>query len=193
MIWERELDIYGRAKMLKGEEGFCHYLYQGQTLDSETGLAYNRFRYYSPEEGIYISQDPIGLDGGAASYGYVVDSNLYVDIWGLSTTCPLDWSTINKKGETRIEHVRKHGKNNLQKENHGIFYGDPVAVTKDAWAKKSGIVPINDGGVDIYHIPRENAGYKGGYGGQSQNLNHVTIITKAGTNKIITAYPSFGH
>nr|WP_084470767.1 hypothetical protein [Cellulophaga geojensis] len=24
-------------------------------------MCYNRFRYYSPDSGIYISQDPIGL------------------------------------------------------------------------------------------------------------------------------------
>ena len=40
------------------------FLYQGQYLDTETGLAYNRFRYYSPETGAYISQDPIRLEVG---------------------------------------------------------------------------------------------------------------------------------
>ena len=50
----------------------------------ETGLYYNRFRYYSPEEGIYLSQDPIGLSGGKVLYGYVRDVNLGVDVWGLS-------------------------------------------------------------------------------------------------------------
>ncbi|MWP50488.1 RHS repeat-associated core domain-containing protein, partial [Gilliamella sp. Lep-s21] len=31
--------------------------------DVETGLYYNRFRYYNPETGLYISQDPIKLAG----------------------------------------------------------------------------------------------------------------------------------
>ncbi len=53
------------------DEGFCNYLYQGQALDPETGLAYNRFRYYAPEEGIYVSQDPIGLAGGLRLYGFM--------------------------------------------------------------------------------------------------------------------------
>lgn len=84
LIWERELDTYGRVKMLKGEEGFCNYLYQGQMLDSETGLAYNRFRYYNPEEGMYISQDPIRLRGGLKTYAYVSNPTYYVDRLGLA-------------------------------------------------------------------------------------------------------------
>lgn len=53
-------------------EGFFNYFYQGQSYDGETGLAYNRFRYYDPEQGNYISQDPIGLAGGNPTlYGYV--------------------------------------------------------------------------------------------------------------------------
>lgn len=70
--------------MQKGEAGFCNYLYQGQSLDHETGLAYNRFRYYAPEEGMYISQDPIGLASGClAFYAYVKDPNRSIDTFGL--------------------------------------------------------------------------------------------------------------
>ena len=46
-----------------GDSSFIPFLYQGQYYDEEIGLAYNRFRYYSPENGTYISQDPIRLAG----------------------------------------------------------------------------------------------------------------------------------
>ena len=59
----------------------CPFRYQGQYEDVETGLYYNRFRYYSPEEGMYLSQDPIGLSGGKVLYGYVRDVNVGVDVW----------------------------------------------------------------------------------------------------------------
>jgi RHS repeat-associated protein len=61
-VWERELDIYGRVR--KGDSEFIPFLYQGQYYDQETGLAYNRFRYYDASTGLYVSQDPIGLAGG---------------------------------------------------------------------------------------------------------------------------------
>jgi RHS repeat-associated protein len=83
-IWEREIDSFGKARMLTGDEGFCNYFYQGQTLDAETGLAYNRFRYYDCEAGAYISQDPIGLLGGWTPYSYVSDTNGWVDFIGLA-------------------------------------------------------------------------------------------------------------
>ncbi|UHM92582.1 RHS repeat-associated core domain-containing protein [Rahnella victoriana] len=37
---------------------------QGQHYDEESGLHYNRHRYYDPTLGRYITQDPIGLLGG---------------------------------------------------------------------------------------------------------------------------------
>jgi len=83
-VWECELDIYGKARTFKGNKTFIPFLYQGQYYDEETNLAYNRFRYYSPDSGTYISQDPIGLSGGDNLYGYTVDSNRLVDPFGLA-------------------------------------------------------------------------------------------------------------
>ena len=76
-VWARELDIYGRTRSEVGEVGFIPFLYQGQYLDRETRLAYNRFRYYSPETGAYISQDPIRLEAGLLNlYVWVAPSGL---------------------------------------------------------------------------------------------------------------------
>ncbi|WMV74531.1 RHS repeat-associated core domain-containing protein [Xenorhabdus griffiniae] len=52
------------------------------------GLYYNRFRYYSPETGQYISPDPLGLAGGFNQYGYVDNPVKYVDPLGLIKSCP---------------------------------------------------------------------------------------------------------
>ena len=64
----------------------CPFRYQGQYEDRETGLYYNRFRYYSPDDGVYLSQDPIRLNGGLNLYGYVRDTNAWVDVFGLQGT-----------------------------------------------------------------------------------------------------------
>ncbi|MBX9660816.1 MAG: hypothetical protein K2X00_19850, partial [Nitrospiraceae bacterium] len=45
------------------------YAWTGRELDAETGLQYNRARYYDPKTGRWTSQDPLGFDAG--------DSNLY--------------------------------------------------------------------------------------------------------------------
>ena len=58
--------------------------FQGQWHDVETGLHYNRFRYYDPEVGRFIHQDPIGLLGGYNLYQYAPNPSEWVDPFGLS-------------------------------------------------------------------------------------------------------------
>jgi RHS repeat-associated protein len=79
------LDIYGKVRTFAGRSlKDCPFRYQGQYEDSETGLYYNRFRYYDPTIGSYISQDPIGLVGNNPTlYGYVRNVNAWCDIFGL--------------------------------------------------------------------------------------------------------------
>jgi RHS repeat-associated protein len=81
--WECELNGSGKILRLNGEKCFIPFRYQGQYEDEETGLYYNRFRYYAPDEGIYLSQDPSGLIGGDNLYSYVHNSNTWVDVFGL--------------------------------------------------------------------------------------------------------------
>ena len=84
LVWSRELNANGKVLKETGIQNFCPFLYQGQSLDNEIELAYNRFRYYDVEDGRYISQDPIGLlSGEFGFYNYVRNSNLFVDILGL--------------------------------------------------------------------------------------------------------------
>ena len=94
-VWEQELDIYGRQR--KRPSSFIPFKYQGQYEDAETGLYYNRFRYYDPNAGSYISQDPIGLAGGNPTlYGYVNDINTYLDVLGLTIIPTVTKGTNNE-------------------------------------------------------------------------------------------------
>ncbi len=84
-VWSAELDVYGRVKEFTGEQDFIPFRYQGQYEDIETGLYYNRFRYYSPTEGIYTQPDPIGLAGNNPTlYGYVNNPLVEIDPYGLA-------------------------------------------------------------------------------------------------------------
>ena len=58
--------------------------FQGQYFDAETGLHYNRFRYYEPGVGRFISQDPIGLRGGKNLFQYANNPIAWVDPLGLA-------------------------------------------------------------------------------------------------------------
>ena len=80
----REYDEWGN---LLNEEN-PHQLQQlirlpGQQYDEESGLYYNRHRYYDPLQGRYITQDPIGLKGGWNFYQYPLNPVINVDPQGL--------------------------------------------------------------------------------------------------------------
>ncbi len=83
--WRGEYDEWGN---LLGEESTQHLQQSlrlpGQQYDEESGLYYNRHRYYDPLQGRYITQDPIGLKGGMNLYQYPSDPVGYVDPLGLS-------------------------------------------------------------------------------------------------------------
>ena len=86
LIWEREQDLYGNSRQGFAKENFrCPFKYQGQYYDSEVELCYNRFRYYHPETGRYISEDPIKLLGGFNVFAYVGDTNAWLDLLGLNS------------------------------------------------------------------------------------------------------------
>ncbi|HHJ4269357.1 TPA: DUF4329 domain-containing protein [Escherichia coli] len=83
--WCAEYDEWGN---LLNEEN-PHQLQQlirlpGQQYDEESGLYYNRHRYYDPLQGRYITQDPIGLKGGWNLYGYQLNPISDIDPLGLS-------------------------------------------------------------------------------------------------------------
>lgn len=73
-------------------------LYAGQWQDTESGLCYNRFRYYEPETGMYLVSDPLGLQGGEQTYRYVPNPLGYIDPLGLAkTSVPAEKISLSDK------------------------------------------------------------------------------------------------
>ncbi|EOX8480384.1 RHS element core protein [Salmonella enterica subsp. indica] len=82
--WSAEYDEWGNLL----NEDNPHNLQQvirlpGQQYDDESGLYYNRHRYYDPLQGRYITQDPIGLAGGWNFYQYPLNPITGIDPLGL--------------------------------------------------------------------------------------------------------------
>ena len=63
----------------------CPIRFPGQYYDVESGLHYNRHRYYDPDVAQYLSPDPLGLGGGLRPQGYVANPNTHVDPLGLAS------------------------------------------------------------------------------------------------------------
>nr|WP_264082151.1 RHS repeat-associated core domain-containing protein [Pseudomonas hamedanensis] len=91
IVWSAQYDAYGKvaAVTLAGEEYLDQPLrFQGQYFDAESGLHYNRHRYYDPRLGRYLTPDPVKLAGGLNQYLYVPNPTGWVDPLGLNSNCP---------------------------------------------------------------------------------------------------------
>ncbi|EPX61056.1 hypothetical protein D187_001708 [Cystobacter fuscus DSM 2262] len=83
LAWRMQLDAFGVGKADVALQ-VCSWRWPGQYEDEETGLLYNRFRYYDADVGRYISQDPLGLEAGPRLYGYPEDPLSAIDPLGLA-------------------------------------------------------------------------------------------------------------
>jgi RHS repeat-associated protein len=95
MVWSAQYRVWGQAIEQRSSSAQRQGLnnpirFQGQYHDHETGLHYNRHRYYDPSVGRFVSRDPIGYAGGINFYQYVISPTQWVDPNGLCS------STLNR-------------------------------------------------------------------------------------------------
>ncbi|EGT0664306.1 RHS repeat protein, partial [Citrobacter werkmanii] len=84
--WSAEYDAWGNVLCENNPHNTKQLIrLPGQQYDEETGLYYNRHRYYDPSQGRYITQDPTGLKGGWHSYIYPLEPINNIDPLGLKT------------------------------------------------------------------------------------------------------------
>ncbi len=114
-VWDMDLSIYGEVRNLMGGREDCPFRYPGQYEDVETGLYYNRFRFYDPVGGFYISQDPILYNGGLEYYSYVNDPLTWIDIFGLAKSCTSGNNKASQIGRA------KHAAYKADKVKPGVF------------------------------------------------------------------------
>ena len=97
LLWFGNYTGWGRLKeeTKVTDSAYQPFRLQNQYADRETGLHYNFFRYYEPECGRFINQDPIGLAGGSNLYWALQNSQMWADPLGLSS-------------KNRLEHVMIH-------------------------------------------------------------------------------------
>jgi RHS repeat-associated protein len=92
VVWQASYHPYGKIKEQKQARIDNPLRFQGQYFDEESSLHYNHHRYYCPEQGRYIQQDPIGLAGGLNPYRYTRNPLSQVDPLGLECAegCQID-------------------------------------------------------------------------------------------------------
>jgi RHS repeat-associated protein len=83
MVWAARVDPYGSVEINPQSTVSFALRFPGHYHDEETGLHYNRHRYYSPELGRYLQSDPVGQSGAVNVYAYPLNPLTEVDLEGL--------------------------------------------------------------------------------------------------------------
>ncbi|WP_260434304.1 RHS repeat-associated core domain-containing protein, partial [Burkholderia anthina] len=81
--WGEAREVIARASKAAGIVVGNSLRFQGQQVDEETGLHYNRYRYYDPKGGRFVSLDPIKLHGGLNNFQYAPNPVEWTDALGL--------------------------------------------------------------------------------------------------------------
>ncbi|CRM57649.1 Cell wall-associated polypeptide CWBP200 [Pseudomonas sp. 31 E 6] len=108
IVWSAHYRAYGQISRLEVGKVDNPLRFQGQYFDQESGLHYNRHRYYNPDIGRYLTPDPVKLAGGINAYQYAPNPTGWVDPLGLtcvSGRCPgqRDEALAKKHGPTSPE------------------------------------------------------------------------------------------
>jgi len=183
LVSSSSLSAYGVLRDVAEDLYTSPFRWAGQYEDLETGLYYNRFRYYDPEGGQYICQDPMGLGAGTAFYRYVADPCSRTDPFGLADCGPHDRPKL--PGDTLVHRIGGASPANLalkppeksltppgisllraQSPEHATAMVRNVARRK-GWSKMeknagsmgtARVADIRDAGFDVIHDPTDTWG-----------------------------------
>ncbi|WP_458238610.1 RHS repeat-associated core domain-containing protein, partial [Pseudomonas sp. P5_A2_2] len=106
IVWSAKYTAHGKLRELSHGDGDGERLeqplrFQGQYFDAESGLHYNRHRYYHPDIGRYLTPNPVKLAAGLNPYRYTRNPTGWVDPLGSRGNCPL----ANKAGGSATDGV----------------------------------------------------------------------------------------
>ncbi|QYX50268.1 HNH endonuclease [Pseudomonas tussilaginis] len=131
IVWQATYRSWGTIERLVVNEVEQNLRFQGQYFDDETGLHYNTFRYYDPEVGRFVTQDPIGLSGGVNFYQYAPSAVTWIDPWGLA------FKSVNFEGSPDLFPISGNQKNIVTIQLQGSRGRDFTEAFKQAGLTKA--------------------------------------------------------
>ncbi|MBK1786882.1 DUF6531 domain-containing protein [Prauserella cavernicola] len=101
IAWRNRSTLWGRSVLDRSGGAHTPWRFPGQYHDAETGLNYNYFRYYDPENGRYVTADPLGLAPSSNHYTYVPNPLRWLDPLGLMSCEDGDETTLYRNVDGR--------------------------------------------------------------------------------------------
>ncbi len=215
VAWSAQYKAWGQAQEAISEAaskaGIRNRIrFQGQYLDEETGLHYNRYRYYDPDTARFLTQDPIGLAAGFNVYSYTRNPTGWTDALGLSGNsaqrrnerraraksgnvtcptscpCPLTLGSVDTPYGPALQSNAPQALAARKQVQSGVTLyragtmGKSQAAEAQFWSLEH---PDNPGYAQRYGIPQENIA----------NADFVeTGVLKRGTRFVTRAAPAVG-
>jgi RHS repeat-associated protein len=138
VVWSVSYKAWGEVDEVQVKEVECPIRFPGQWADEESGLHYNRFRYYEAQSGRFVSADPIGLLGSLNIHAYALNPVNWVDPFGLTNICEKkikllqtgdNNTTVEVKTKAEADALLKAAFPDYQKVR-GVGHQDPSGIRK---------------------------------------------------------------
>jgi RHS repeat-associated protein len=150
VAWSAQYKAWGQAKEAISEAarkaGIRNPIrFQGQYFDEETGLHYNRHRYYDPDTARYLTQDPIGLIGGENLYEYANNPTGWMDPLGLTPCTGIPIKNNSARNLLKARGLPKKAQHEVVNSFDGQIYvshgraGEQFTITESAAGEASGV------------------------------------------------------
>ena len=158
---------YGRTEVVKGSAETTQIRFPGQYEDPETGLHYNRYRYYDPDSGRYLSPDPIGIDGGHDYFAYAPNPINWYDAMGWEHNMEVSSITVGGKPRTdplilKGQPVPVNGRM-VQSGRHGIYNKTDIPSDKLTHTERKLLRALHEGGISGDELKQTEMKLKGEY------------------------------
>jgi RHS repeat-associated protein len=152
VVWRAVYAPFGAAQVAAahGSAFVLNLRLPGQVWDAETGLHYNRQRYYDPSQGQYLTPDPLGTPDGPNPYAYVAFNPLAnIDPDGL-VLFAFDGTGNDPSSQTNVQHfARSYADASAYDKEKGIdgmrYYERGPGTSTDDWTDKS----VVGGGIAV--------------------------------------------
>ncbi|SES34313.1 HNH/ENDO VII family nuclease [Corynebacterium cystitidis] len=153
VVGQSSQTLYGK-RVWRGHQS-SPLLFAGQYYDDESGWAYNRFRYYHPDAGVYNAQDPLGAAPRIASaQGYVNHPAHWVDIYGLKAH-PL-WSPREVLGKRVYQQNGTHVFDPFKEVYLPNSIGGGKGTNLDLMRAGRAPIGVDDNPVNLHHIGQDD-------------------------------------
>ncbi|MCY7259894.1 RHS domain-containing protein [Pseudomonas protegens] len=172
-LWQAANDEFASSNVVPINKTTCPIRFPGQYYDEESGLHYNRHRYYDPETAQYLSPDPLGLGGGTRPQGYVDNPLSWVDPLGLASYDGL-------RPEPGYERGKVHGIK--WQESDAIKRAQETGNPQGKWGNRD---DLKYAGQQASELPTGPNGKKGPFFDIPINPDHKSVVYNPDGSKSI--------